>query len=572
MNRTNPSGTAVGPWRYEIAALLILVVAALLRFWGLDGGLPHLMTRPDEELIVLQTRLPAMGNFYLEWPGQHPGIPSAYIYLLWAWGEIGLRLLQLVGQAPAGDYLTVLNEAPDRLLLTERFFSACAGTATVAVLMWATRREFGNRAALLAGLILATSVFHVRDSHSAKSDVALGLFAILSLGLLAPLARRLNRRGVYMAGLSIGMAMAMKLPGVLLLLPAWLACIQGSRGQGLRRIFPAEIFLLTAVAGLFFVITSPDLILNQETLNKILQIPALAFSQMVTPSEAPLIEAGLPEVARPSAWRGFLYHYEFSLRYALGLPLLVLLPVALLWAFFSRRPLATLGAIFFIVSYLVFAPSHVMLSRYMTPVLPVAALLLAGVSIACVDRLRFLPSWSRVLALLLLSVFFIREPLAASVRFDQLMSVPDTRVSAQKWLVTNTFVGDRVALSGATGWFWGDPQVPPGRVIVRPAFESGGLSSLAADYLVVHDHPLFSSTADWEAVAALGDRVHLVEELNPFRDNAEEAIYELQDAFYLPTRGYQAVHAPGPLIRIYTIAPPEASSGSSGSTKPGRAP
>ena len=109
---------------YGIAALLIVVGAAILRFWGLDGGLPHLMTRPDEEIIVLQTRLPAMGNFYLEWPGQHPGIPSAYIYLLWAWGEMGLRVLQFLGEAPAGDYIAILNTAPDRLLLTERFFSA----------------------------------------------------------------------------------------------------------------------------------------------------------------------------------------------------------------------------------------------------------------------------------------------------------------------------------------------------------------------------------------------------------------------------------------------------------------
>lgn len=569
MMKSDPPDTAAGPGHYEIAALLILVGAAMLRFWGLDGGLPHLMTRPDEELIVLQTRLPAMGNFYLEWPGQHPGIPSAYIYLLWAWGEIGLRVLQFFGLAPAGDYLTVLNQAPDRILLTERFFSACAGTATVAVLMWAARREFGNRAALLAGLILATSVFHVRDSHSAKSDVALGLFAILSLGLLAPLARQLTRRGVCMAGLSIGMAMAMKLPGVLLLLPAWLACIQGSRQHGWRRVFPVEIFVLTVIAGIFFVLTSPDLIFNPETFNKILQIPVLAFSQLMTPSEAPLAEAGLPAVARPSAWRGFLYHCEFSLRYGLGFLHVILFPAGLVWAFVSGRALAVLSAIFFLISYLVFAPSHAMLSRYMTPVLPIAALLLAGVSVAFVERLRFLPSWSRVVVLLLLSVLFLREPLAASVRFDQLMSVQDTRVTAHQWLAAHTLVGDRVALSGAQGWFWGDPQVPTGRVIVRPAFESGGLSSLAADYLVVHDHPLFSSVADWEAIAALGDRLQLVEEINPFRENAAEAVYEQQDAFYFPTRGYQSVRAPGPLIRIYAIVSAEALSGSGVSTTPG---
>ena len=262
---------------YGIAALLIVVGAAILRFWGLDGGLPHLMTRPDEEIIVLQTRLPAMGNFYLEWPGQHPGIPSAYIYLLWAWGEMGLRVLQFLGEAPAGDYIAILNTAPDRLLLTERFLSACVGTATVGVLMWATRREFGPRAALFAGLILATSVFHVRDSHSAKPDIALGFFTILSLGLLAPLARDLTRRGVCLAGLSIGMAMAMKPPGILLFLPAWLVCMQGSALRGWRRILPPEIFLLGTIAGLFFIATSPDFIFSPETLEQLLAIPGFVL-------------------------------------------------------------------------------------------------------------------------------------------------------------------------------------------------------------------------------------------------------------------------------------------------------
>ncbi|MEO2168495.1 MAG: hypothetical protein ABGY42_10320, partial [bacterium] len=107
--------------RFEIAALAVVGIAAALRLWGLDAGLPHLMTRPDEELIVFQTRLPASGVFDLEWPGLHPGIPSAYIFLLWIWGEMGLPILQLMGAAPAGDYILALQEFPDRLLLTERF-------------------------------------------------------------------------------------------------------------------------------------------------------------------------------------------------------------------------------------------------------------------------------------------------------------------------------------------------------------------------------------------------------------------------------------------------------------------
>jgi hypothetical protein len=542
---------------FGIAALLIVIGAAVLRFWGLDGGLPHLMTRPDEEIIVLQTRLPAMGNFYLEWPGQHPGIPSAYIYLLWAWGEIGLRVLQFFGEAPAGDYLTLLNQAPDRILLTERFFSACAGTATVAVLMWAARREFGNRVALLAGLILATSVFHVRDSHSAKPDVALGLFVILSLGLLAPLARDLSRRGVCLAGLSIGMAMAMKPPGILLLLPGWIACIQGSRQIGWRRIFPFEIFLLTGIAGLFFISTSPDFIFNPETADKLLAIPGFVLPMLSGTGSS----GAVGTESKVLMWPGLFYHYEFSLRYALGWPLMVLSPIALLWGIFSSRKMAQLSAWFFLFAYLVFGTSPVLLSRYMTPLLPVVALLLGAMVVLGVDGLIRAQAIPRSMVLILITAVLLWEPLVASVRFDRLMSVTDTRVEATRWLAKHTKKGDRVAFEGDVFWSWGNPQIPRGRPIV--SLDPGGpeAAPTLADYLVVHDYPLFSSSADWEAIGSLGNSVRLVAEFDPFLENAEEAIFEKDDAFYVPSRGYEVVRAPGPLIRIYAVATREPQTG-----------
>jgi hypothetical protein len=539
---------------FEIAALAVVGIAAALRLWGLDAGLPHLMTRPDEELIVFQTRLPASGVFDLEWPGLHPGIPSAYIFLLWIWGEMGLPILQLMGAAPAGDYILALQEFPDRLLLTERFFSACAGTATVAVLIWVARREFGSRTAILAGLILAVSVFHVRDSHSAKSDIALGLFSILALGLLAPLARDLTRRGAVVAGLSIGMAMAMKLPGVLLMLPAWVACAQGSRRTGWRRMFPFEIFLLGSVAVAFFVATSPDFVFNAETAERIMAIPGLAFPQLSgsTVSDA----AGVAGSASPREWPGFLYHSQFSLRYAIGLPAVLLLPVALVWGAFSRRSLATLCVIFFVTAYLVFGASTALLSRYMTPLLPVAALLVAALVVAGLELVVAKRSRLGDLGLLVCALVLLQEPLVASLRFDRLMAVEDTRVTANEWMQDHTVRGDRIALAGAALWFWGDPQIPRGREILRPGLQGDALHRVAADFLVVHDHVLFSSVADWDAVAALGSSARLVAEFDPVVEGAGPVIYEPQDAFYLPTRGFAAVRAPGPLIRIYSLREP----------------
>ena len=67
-------------------------------------------------------------------------------------------------------------------------------------------------------------------------------------------------------------------------------------------------------------------------------------------------------------------------------PLMVLLPAALVWGIFSRHKMAQISAWFFLLAYLVFGTSPVLLSRYMTPLLPVAALLLGAAVVLGVER------------------------------------------------------------------------------------------------------------------------------------------------------------------------------------------
>lgn len=533
---------------YSGAACAVVVLGALLRLWGLDGGLPHLMTRPDEEIIVLQTRLPAEGQFDLEWPGAHPGIPSAYIFLLWAFGEVGLRVLQLAGSAPPGDYLAAVQFFPDRLLLTERFLSAMFGIGTIVALLWAARREVGERTALLAALLLAVATFHVRDSHSAKPDIALGFFVMLSLGLLAPLTRAVTKRGAVFAGLAIGLAMAMKPPGVLLMLPAWVAVIAGSDKESWRRVFPSEIFLLGTVATLVFVLTSPDFVFNTETAERIFSIVGLVFPQLVPGAEVPTGGADVGSFPGREASGGFVYHYLFSIRYGLGPVAMVVLPLALVWAAFSRNALLALAALFSVVSFFVFGSSPALLSRYMAPVFAPLALLVGAFVVAVVQRL---PRGAHMPGLALAAVVLVVEPLHASIAFDRLMAGRDTRNQATEWLAAHSVPGDRVALTGSVFWTWGDPQVPRGRKAVRPTPDRHALAEAQADFLVTHDHPLFSSTTDPAAIAALGDGWRLVAEFDPFPSGTEGVVFEGQDAFYVPTRGAERVTATGPIIRIY---------------------
>src|SRR5262245_31751177 len=163
---------------YLAAASAIVVLAAVLRFWGLGLGLPNLMARPDDEVVLFLTRGPARGQFDLGWAMY----PSAWVYLNWAWGEIALRAGALLGLWPRATYAEVLNLHPERLLLLDRVLTAALGTATVAATIAVARAAFALAAGPVAGVLLAVNFLHARDAHSMKPDIALSLFIVLTLG------------------------------------------------------------------------------------------------------------------------------------------------------------------------------------------------------------------------------------------------------------------------------------------------------------------------------------------------------------------------------------------------------
>ena len=67
----------------RLVLVLIVAGAAALRFWGLDQGLPHPSSRPDEREALEATRGFPAGDL-------NPRIfiyPPFYFYLAWAWIE-----------------------------------------------------------------------------------------------------------------------------------------------------------------------------------------------------------------------------------------------------------------------------------------------------------------------------------------------------------------------------------------------------------------------------------------------------------------------------------------------------
>jgi hypothetical protein len=136
---------------------------------------------------------------------------------------------------------------------------------------------------------------------------------------------------------------------------------------------------------------------------------------------------------------------------------------------------------------------------------------------------------------------------------DRLAARTDTRVQATQWLATHARRGARVAVIGTQLWAWGRPQMPPGVdfVEIQPTFAA--LTAAHADYVLTHDHVLFSSHVDPAAFAVLQPSLTLLADFDPSCGHAGAAMFEEADAYYLPIARFGAVCRGGPHVRIYAV-------------------
>ena len=192
-------------------------------------------------------------------------------------------------------------------------------------------------------------------------------------------------------------------------------------------------------------------------------------------------------------------------------------------------------------------------ARYLTQMLPMLLLLEAGL----LGRLaqRWTPAWPRT-ALALGVMLVAAQPLLATLGHNRIASQKDTRVLATEWLATHTEPGAGLAFAGSVLMPYGQPEPPKGRPIVARGLDEATLRTTGADYLITHEHSLYFSSLDDAALARLAPRLRLLAEFDPAAsEDAELAVFEETDAYYIPVHGFDRVQRPGPLVRIYRFEP-----------------
>ena len=443
--------------------LLVAAVAVagfLVRVWNNDYGLPYVYNY-DEETHFTSRAVEMFGG------GLDPDYyqnPSGFTYLVHAalrvlygeWPGIG-SLLEL----PLDNVGIQFELDPTPIWIISRSLAALLAVAGAVAVFYVGRRLWSTAAGVVAAATLSFAFLPVVYGRIAVTDVGTLLPVALAVYGAVRVYEDGARRHYLLAGAMTGLAIGFKYTAGLLLLPLLAAAAlralarapeprsaralggrvraAGARGVAqtllsLRRQREAQSLALALVAlvAVFFV-TTPFFFLD----------PVSALYQLKTQAEA----AGGAEKLGQTSDSGLLFYLE-SLTWGLGVAgvAAALAGATIVWR--RDRARAALLLLFPLALFLYMSLQSRFFARWILPLYPVLALL-CGVALAqLAGVLRARPRLQPV-ALALLTLVLLAQPLAADVRTAQVLGREDTRNLAREFLVERSEPELRAAIEPA---------------------------------------------------------------------------------------------------------------------------
>ena len=515
------------------ALVLVILAGGLLRFFPIWFGLPYLRARPDEETTISHAVAVLRGDpnpHFFHWP-------SLTFYLV-------AGVLQLAtwtrGMVAGSSSLT-----PAEQIVVARGLIAVAGTLTLWCAFRVGVRIGGAAIGLIAALFLSVSILHVRESHFAMTDVLMTMFAVISLErLLVALGERTPgevNKCFAGAGVAAGLATSAKYSAAAILASMCAAQLvlvrrQYSRESRVRACLwlPSTAFVLAAVTS--FLATTPYALLDAS------QFTADFAFDMTHLSQGHVGDFG----------RGWTYHLVRSLPYGVGLTICIAAIVGVVPLVRSVPSHALVLGAFVAAHYAVIGSGRTVFFRYVLPIVPVVCVFAAvgatRIATWCGSYMR-VPQ-SAVGSVVTAAIAIL--PAVNCVWFDRVLARTDTRVMAADWLSRHANTAE--SLGEAANEY---ARLELGDIVHRwyvdganGSFRNAG--DRVPDWLVLHESPLWTYAQTPPALRTLAaTRYELQFVARATTVRSRSAVYDIQDAFFMPVSHLNTVQRPGPTVLIY---------------------
>ena len=514
------------------AAWLVAIVAAgaLLRFVPIWFGLPFLRARPDEQ-VAIDVALSALRGdpnpHFFHWPSLTFYVFAA-LFAVASW---------LRGAAAPDPLLTAVDWT-----LVARGFVALAGTATLVAVFRIGRSVAGPAAGLLAALFLAVALLHVRDSHFAMTDVLTTFIVAVALALLLDAIETPDARMLTGAAFVAGLAASTKYSAAALLAAVAAAHLLrrvAARAEPRHGAAWAEGLAALGAFAAGFLVGTPYAVLDFEKFDTDLRFTVTHL-------------AGGHGVDLGPGWS---YHARRSLPYGLGIPTFAAAVAGIvpLVRHYPRQALV-LGA-FALALYVSLARGQTVFFRYILPIFPVACV---SAAVAVIHAARWAAARLHLPASvpLYVTAALLATPAAINcVWFDVLLARTDTRLLAARWLEPRLRPESTLHDAGGEYTLLDLRGVRFHRWPFHPATRSfGHPEGKLPDWLVVHESPLRVYTPRRVEIEEIARTRYTLVRTFAGAPTTGGAVYDYQDAFFVPFSRFWTLRRPGPTITVYQRA------------------
>ncbi len=484
-------------WRNILSGLhfklfVILIAAVLLRVFALSWGLPDqhrpYTFHPDEQAGIVA--ISGLINDHLSPTYYAFSKGTGYFYSAAA----AVSLARCAGWIRLHDDGKPADRTSHKqMILLARLVTVMFSVGTVLLTFLCGRLLFGEKAAIVAALIVAVSPISVVNAHFVKTDCAEAFWVTLTLYFAA--RSKLDWKWLPLAFLSAGAAGAFKYPGASSLIFAFAAIglfLKGSRVLQLRALFfGLPLFVLGFVAFFPSVLLAPGVFIDSLSAE---------FGYKVGAG------GGLSALYR------VLVYPWYALK-ATGLILPLWSFAAVIYCIVRARRESWLLLLWLIPYGLLISSSSMLVTRYLVPMIPVMALLMAHMSLGLIDtyarrkKLISVITATGIVCIFLVTAFHLRT-----------MMREDPRDSAGAWIRSNVLAGSAVAVTPTHDhdWFFVVPvnldlyQVV--RLDMRTAKDVSSYLDMSFDVLAANEKAWHispknhvSRKAFWEEISAFGE-------------------------------------------------------------------
>ncbi len=409
----------------------LLCFAFLLRIWNVNWGLPQLY----EEAIPLRfgMKLWNPGSDTIDF---HFFVYPSFTYLL----QFILQGLHFLTGYIFGTYsnidafLKVYASNPTIFAIIARLTSAVFDVGTIAV-AYAFLDQFADRrTALVGAFMMSINVLLISEAHLINVDTPLTFFCVLSLYCLFRIYTTPTRKWYILSGIAVGLAAATKYHGGILI--GALVVVHLLRSESfsgaIRSLKDRNLFYAAASSGLVFILFNPLLLFHLDDFILKLQMTEVHM------------EAGHLGLDSDTSTIGF--YLLQSLPINLGVLLTVVSFMSFMYLLISRVRKNLVLLVIPILFIVLLGSWKMRADRYILPVIPFLVMSAAIGSVMVWDLILHYGRTTKLSGLLeankktvgVVATLVLAIPMLGNiVKYNNTISLPDTRTIASEWIQHN---------------------------------------------------------------------------------------------------------------------------------------